>query len=39
MASLLGPYLTKAIAEKKYAERAVGLVALSLGVYTLVGLS
>jgi len=36
IASFLGPYLTKTIAEKDYAEKVVGLVALLLGIYTLV---
>jgi len=35
IASFIGPYLTKTIAEKNYAEKLVGLVALVLGVYTL----
>jgi len=36
IASFIGPHLTKTIAEKNYAEKAVGLVALLLGIYTLV---
>jgi len=36
IASFLGPYLTRIITEKNYAEKTVGLVALLLGVYTLI---
>ncbi|NJE26423.1 sulfite exporter TauE/SafE family protein [Thermococcus sp. MV5] len=36
MASFIGPYLTKTVSEKNYAEKVVGLVALLLGIYTLI---
>ncbi|OYT55477.1 MAG: hypothetical protein B6U76_05860 [Desulfurococcales archaeon ex4484_217_2] len=36
IASFLGPYFTKTLTEKNYAEKFVGLVALLLGIYTLI---
>ena len=35
IASLIGPHITKTIAEKNYAEKAVSLVTLLLGIYIL----